>query len=122
MYIQTPKKLTDILSSRKDEWLFFAGQITGVEGYFDSTCMGLLVARFLDDKLNGRPVSKPPRASALGSLLNAITEDNEYFQPTNINFGLFPRPEAVDVRTREQREEKRNRQLRAAKAAFQEWL
>jgi methylenetetrahydrofolate--tRNA-(uracil-5-)-methyltransferase len=55
LYIQTPKKLTDVLSSRKDEWLFFAGQITGVEGYFDSTCIGLLVARFLNDKLKGRP-------------------------------------------------------------------
>src|SRR5262249_8400113 len=64
LYIQSPKKLTDVLSSRKDEWLFFAGQITGVEGYFDSTCIGLLVARFLHDKLAGRPISKPPRESA----------------------------------------------------------
>jgi methylenetetrahydrofolate--tRNA-(uracil-5-)-methyltransferase len=82
LYIQTPKKLTPWLSSRKDEWLFFAGQITGVEGYFDSTCMGLLVARFLNDKLNGREISLPPRESAIGSLLNGITEDNDYFQPT----------------------------------------
>ncbi len=90
LYIQTPKKLTKVLSSQKDEWLFFAGQITGVEGYFDSTCIGLLVARFLNDKLQGREISLPPRASAMGSLLNGITEDNDYFQPTNINFGLFP--------------------------------
>ncbi|MGZ3722195.1 MAG: methylenetetrahydrofolate--tRNA-(uracil(54)-C(5))-methyltransferase (FADH(2)-oxidizing) TrmFO, partial [Bdellovibrionales bacterium] len=48
LYIQSPKKLTDVLSSRKDPGLFFAGQITGVEGYFESTCMGLLVARFLN--------------------------------------------------------------------------
>lgn len=122
LYIQTPKKLTDVLSSKKDEWLFFAGQITGVEGYFDSTCMGLLVAHFLNDKLNGRPVSKPPRASALGSLLNAITEDNEYFQPTNINFGLFPRIDGLDGFKREQREKKRSIQLENAKVAMKDWL
>ena len=121
LYIQSPKKLTDVLSSRKDEWLFFAGQITGVEGYFDSTCMGLLVARFLDDKLAGRPIRKPPRSSALGSLLNAITEDNEHFQPTNINFGLFPRPE-IEIRTHEDKHRKRALQLERAKSSLLEWL
>lgn len=122
LYIQTPKKLTDVLSSRKDPELFFAGQITGVEGYFDSTCMGLLVAHFLADRLNGREVSKPPRASALGSLLNAITEDNEYFQPTNINFGLFPVIEGIDGRKKEQKDIKRQRQLDGAKSALMDWM
>lgn len=123
LYIQTPKKLTDVLSSKKDEWLFFAGQITGVEGYFDSTCMGLLVAHFLNDKLNGRPISKPPRESALGSLLNGITEDNEYFQPTNINFSLFPRIELPGgVKKREQKDVKRKAQLARAKEALRPWL
>ncbi len=121
LYIQTPKKLTPWLSSRKDEWLFFAGQITGVEGYFDSTCMGLLVAGFLDDKLRGREISLPPRLSALGSLLNGITEDNEYFQPTNINFGLFPVPENLPGNKHQQREAKRGVQLERAKAALLGW-
>lgn len=122
LYIQTPKKLTDVLSSRKDDLLFFAGQITGVEGYFDSTCMGLLVAHFLNDKLNGREISKPPRETALGSLLNGITEDNDYFQPTNINFGLFPKLEGFDGFKREQREKKRELQLGRAKAALISWM
>lgn len=122
LYIQTPKKLTDVLSSRKDEWLFFAGQITGVEGYFDSTCMGLLVAHFLNDKLNGREISRPPRASAIGSLLNGITEDNEYFQPTNINFGLFPRVELNGVKRGEIKDRKRALQLENAKTALADWL
>lgn len=122
LYIQTPKKLTETLSSRKDEWLFFAGQITGVEGYFDSTCMGLLVARFLDDKLNGRVVRKPPRESALGSLLNGITEDNEYFQPTNINWSLFPVPEGLEgVHHRERKHKKRELQLALAKKSVLAW-
>jgi methylenetetrahydrofolate--tRNA-(uracil-5-)-methyltransferase len=122
LYIQTPKKLTPTLQSCKDEWLFFAGQITGVEGYFDSTCMGLLVARFLDDKLSGREISKPPRETALGSLLNGITEDNDYFQPTNINFGLFPNIENSGFKKSEWKEKKRTLQLERAKTALQAWI
>lgn len=91
LYIHTPSRLNTDLSSKNDPWLFFAGQITGVEGYFESTCIGLLVARFLDQKLSDKTFSPPPRESALGSLLNAITENFEKkFSPTNINFGLFP--------------------------------
>lgn len=92
LFINSPLQLNEDLSSKKDPWLFFAGQITGVEGYFESTCIGLLVARFLDQKLKDRPLSRPPRESALGSLLLAITDSTrgEHFQPTNINFGLMP--------------------------------
>lgn len=122
LYIQTPKKLTPFLQSRKDEWLFFAGQITGVEGYFDSTCMGLLVSRFLNDKLNNREMSKPPRESALGSLLNGITEDNDHFQPTNINFSLFPNIENPGIKKHEWKEKKRTMQLDRAKSALEAWL
>lgn len=122
LYIQTPKKLTKILSSQKDPWLFFAGQITGVEGYFDSTCMGLLVAHFINDKLNGREISLPPRDSALGSLLNGITEDNEYFQPTNINFSLFPKIEGYLGKKHDARAAKREIQLSKAKSALLEWM
>lgn len=122
LYIQSPKKLTDVLSSRKDPGLFFAGQITGVEGYFDSTCIGLLVARFVNDKVQGREIAKPPRASALGSLLNGITEDNDYFQPTNINFALFPRVTDYRGPRHEEKAKKREMQLDRAKAALLSWL
>ncbi|MGE4133907.1 MAG: FAD-dependent oxidoreductase, partial [Bdellovibrionales bacterium] len=122
LYIQSPKKLTPWLSSRKDEWLFFAGQITGVEGYFDSTCIGLVVARMLDDKLAGREIRRPPRATAMGSLLNAITEDNDYFQPTNINFGLMPRPDVMLPKGKQSKEQKRAMQLIAAKRAMLDFL
>lgn len=122
LYIQSPKKLSPVLSSRSDEWLFFAGQITGVEGYFESTCIGLLVAGFIDDKLNGKQITLPPRASAMGSLLNAITEDNEEFQPTNINFGLFPKVMDHVPRNRKEKEYKRSLQLHLAKKALAEWI
>jgi methylenetetrahydrofolate--tRNA-(uracil-5-)-methyltransferase len=122
LYIRTPRKLTATLSSQKDPWLFFAGQITGVEGYFDSTCIGLLVAHFLNDRLQGREPSLPPRDSAMGSLLHAITEDNEHFQPTNINFGLFPVVHLSGVKRSDLREKKREAQLGRAKSAVLTWL
>jgi methylenetetrahydrofolate--tRNA-(uracil-5-)-methyltransferase len=92
LFINTPKMLNKDLSSKNDPWLFFAGQITGVEGYFESACTGLMVAHFLNQKLTDRPLSIPPRHSAFGSLLNAITDEFkvDHFQPTNINFSLLP--------------------------------
>ena len=119
LYINSPRRLTTELASRRDEWLFFAGQITGVEGYFESTCIGILVARFLDQKLRGLPFAPPPRASALGSLLTAITDEMraEFFQPTNINFGLMPAVEGARDKML-----KRQQQLLNARAAFAPWL
>ena len=92
LFINSPKRLNKDLSSQKDPLLFFAGQITGVEGYFESTCTGLMVADFLDQKLRGLAPVFPPRESTMGSLLEAITDPSraDHFQPTNINFGLFP--------------------------------
>ena len=124
LYIHSPKKLNKDLSSRKDPLLFFAGQITGVEGYFESTCIGLLVAKMLADKFENRNLNTPPLNSAFGSLLNAITEEKEYFQPTNINFGLMP-PYAIpegDKRKKIPKRERRDRMLVRAKESFENWL
>lgn len=120
MYINTPKRLNKDLSSKNDPWLFFAGQITGVEGYFESTCMGLLVAKFLDQKLNDKIFSAPPRDSALGSLLEAITDSfrEKNFQPTNINFGLIP-PWPEDLNDKK---EKKSRQIQRAQEALRSWI
>jgi len=129
MYINSPKRLNKDLSSRNDPWLFFAGQITGVEGYFESTCIGLLVARFLDQKLNDRTFSPPPRESALGSLLEAIIDEYRMnnFQPTNINFGLLPPLDPQTLQDLEKEKKLRDKKLkkelqiqRARKALF-EW-
>ena len=118
MYVNSPKRLNTDLSSRNDRDLYLAGQITGVEGYFESACIGLLVAHFIDQKLQDRPFNPPPRESALGSILHAITlEEKENFQPTNINFGLFPAaPEKM------KKDLKKEFILNRAKQAFQQWL
>lgn len=119
MYINTPKSLNKDLSSKNDPWLFFAGQITGVEGYFESTCTGLMVAHFLDQKLKDQSLMAPPRASAMGSLLYAITDEfkADHFQPTNINFGLFPPVENAP----KDKKEKKAIQIQKCKDSFLEW-
>jgi methylenetetrahydrofolate--tRNA-(uracil-5-)-methyltransferase len=120
MYINSPKRLNKDLSSKNDPWLFFAGQITGVEGYFESTCIGLLVAKFIEQKLQDKVFAPPPRASAMGSLLEAITDpfraDN--FQPTNINFSLIPPwPEPLN-----DKKEKKQKQIELARQQLTSWV
>ena len=118
LYINTPKRLNKDLSSKNDPWLFFAGQITGVEGYFESTCIGLLVAHFIKQKVAGT-FTPPPRDTAMGSLLEAITDPfrAENFQPTNINFGLIP-PWPENIRDKK---EKKQRQIERARSTFSQW-
>ncbi len=120
LFINSPKRLNKDLSSKNDPWLFFAGQITGVEGYFESTCIGLLVAKFLDQKLQDKPFNPPPRASALGSLMEAITDPTreKHFQPTNINFALLP-PLEVKEKDKTLRKQK---QIEIARNALQSWV
>ena len=119
LYINSPKRLNTDLSSKNDPWLFFAGQITGVEGYFESTCIGLLVAKFMDQKIKDQTFSAPHRASAMGSLLEAITDPSreKHFQPTNINFGLLP-PLIEPVKDKKIKKEK---QISIARDAFMTW-
>ena len=124
LYINSPKLLNPDLSSKNDPLLFFAGQISGVEGYFESTCIGLLVARFLDQKLKHQTLNRPPRATALGSLLEAITDESrsEHFQPTNINFGLLPPVAEGDVENHRDKSAKKQFQIGRAQQALRDWL
>jgi methylenetetrahydrofolate--tRNA-(uracil-5-)-methyltransferase len=130
LYINSPKRLNRDLSSQRDPWLFFAGQITGVEGYFESTCVGLMVANFIDQKLQDKVFTPPPRACALGSLLEAITDPAraEYFQPTNINFALIPPLDEQDIaeltaqKLQRDKKAKKEIQIRKAKLALESWL
>jgi len=126
LYINSPRRLNKNLSSKNDPSLFFAGQITGVEGYFESTCIGLLVAKFVEAYIKGQEVIFPPRESALGSLLNAITDPIRAlnFQPTNINFGLLPpNHEKIEgTRKKVTKDERRAQQIEIAQKNFQNWL
>ncbi|MGE0633221.1 MAG: methylenetetrahydrofolate--tRNA-(uracil(54)-C(5))-methyltransferase (FADH(2)-oxidizing) TrmFO [Pseudobdellovibrionaceae bacterium] len=119
LYINSPRCLSKDLSSQKDPNLYFAGQITGVEGYFESTCTGLMVSHFIHQKLSGLQASSPPRESAFGSLLEAITDPEraDHFQPTNMNFSLFPLLE----NSPKDKTIKKNLQVDRAKTALNRW-
>ena len=82
--------------------------------------MGLLVAKFLDQKLSDQSFSPPPRLSALGSLLTAITDEFKikHFQPTNINFSLLP-PLVDGPRDKKER---KTIQIQRARTALNEWI
>ncbi|MBI5138124.1 MAG: methylenetetrahydrofolate--tRNA-(uracil(54)-C(5))-methyltransferase (FADH(2)-oxidizing) TrmFO [Nitrospirae bacterium] len=93
-YVNAPRCLNPdlTLKGRPDTWL--AGQITGVEGYLESTAMGLVAGRMAAARLTGTAFSPPPETSAIGSLLRHLSHgDPKHYQPMNVNFGLFPPPE-----------------------------
>ncbi len=90
-FLNAPAVLRKTLQLRPDERIFFAGQITGVEGYVESAATGFLAGIFASSCLRGQAPSLPPGVTALGALLAHIDRaDAETFQPMNINFGLFP--------------------------------
>lgn len=119
LYINSRAQLSQDLSDPKDPFLFFAGQITGVEGYFESACMGLLTAHFLSCKLLKKPVHLPPATTALGALLYHITDRSRaaHFQPTNINWGLF-----TEVPKFTSKELKRSFIVSRAREHLSEWI
>lgn len=124
LFINSPKLLAKNLSAINDPTLFFAGQITGVEGYFESTVIGLLVAYFVHFKIQNQEIPTLPRESAIGSLLEAITDPtrSKHFQPTNINFGLLPPlPENTAASILKDKKLKKEEQIRRAQESFLRW-
>jgi methylenetetrahydrofolate--tRNA-(uracil-5-)-methyltransferase len=90
-FIDSPRLLGESLQLKTLPNLFFAGQITGVEGYMESTAMGLLCGINAHRYANGLPTLVPPPTTAIGALVHYITHSQATpFQPMNINFGLFP--------------------------------
>lgn len=96
-FINSPKLLKPTYQYKKRDDLFFAGQITGVEGYVESAASGLVAGINLARLVQGKEPFIFPATTALGSLAHYITTaDPKNFQPMNINFGLFePLPEKV---------------------------
>lgn len=97
-FIKSPELLDQTLQLKSRPGLRFAGQITGCEGYVESTAIGLLAGRFAARTQLGQDLTPPPVTTALGALLGHVTggAEAETFQPMNINFGLFPPAEIND--------------------------
>src|SRR5581483_1365513 len=89
-FINAPLHLRPTLQWRRRDTLFFAGQMTGVEGYIESAATGLLAGINAARLLAGAPPVTPPTTTALGALLDYITDpERKRFQPMNVNFGLI---------------------------------
>jgi methylenetetrahydrofolate--tRNA-(uracil-5-)-methyltransferase len=90
-YINGPTVLRDTWQSRTRDDLFFAGQISGVEGYVESAASGLLAGRNAAALALGEPMSVPPRTTAIGALAYYVSHAEPHnYQPTNIAFGIIP--------------------------------
>jgi len=89
-FIRSPELLDSHLQHLAREGLYFAGQIAGVEGYVESTALGLLAGIHVAFRAHGQPAPLPPAETALASLLRHLRGGGRGFQPTNVTFGLFP--------------------------------
>ena len=92
-YINSPQHLKADFSLKSDPKLFFAGQITGVEGYVESAASGLLAAIYMHAKLCGRQPVVPQNVCVLGALSAHISAPNANFTPMNANFGILKAPQ-----------------------------
>ncbi len=121
-YINAPRVLTPLLNMRGHPSFFFAGQISGVEGYTESIATGMLAGIYAAQLAQGGRPEPVPRATALGSLVHYITQaDPKRFQPANITFDLIePLDEATRKRVRDKRERHRM-QCERALASMDGW-
>ena len=89
-FLQSPKLLDKYYSDRRNPMVAFAGQMTGVEGYVESTASGYLAAVAMAARLQGREVHEFPRETAIGALGLYISDESiENFQPMNVNFSII---------------------------------
>jgi methylenetetrahydrofolate--tRNA-(uracil-5-)-methyltransferase len=117
-YINSPKLLRDTLLLRGRSNLFFAGQITGVEGYTESVATGLLAGLNAVRLSQGADLLVPPPSTALGALVRYIAYSTaQPFQPMNINFGLLPElPHRIRGKG-----ERRRQMVQRALTAVEQW-
>ncbi len=117
-FIKSPLLLDKFLRLKKNKNIYFSGQITGVEGYVESSAIGILSGIFSTLEYKNKNIILPPENSAMGSLLGHITNNAsiDTFQPMNINFGLFP-PISQKIKKNERKEFYTSR----AKIDFLEW-
>jgi methylenetetrahydrofolate--tRNA-(uracil-5-)-methyltransferase len=110
-YLNAPACLAPHLSLRDEPTVMFAGQLTGVEGYTESTATGVIAAINMARLLRGEPAALPPATTMIGALYRYLREaDPRHFQPMNANFGL------VEPLGEEVRDKRRKKELLAERA------
>ncbi|HTR36380.1 MAG TPA: methylenetetrahydrofolate--tRNA-(uracil(54)-C(5))-methyltransferase (FADH(2)-oxidizing) TrmFO [Bryobacteraceae bacterium] len=117
-YINAPSLLTSTLQLRARREIFFAGQISGVEGYVESIATGLVAGRHAAELASGEPVRPFPRETAIGSLCAYVSgADARNYQPANITFDLLP---ALDEESRQRwRHDKKARHAEVCRRALE---
>ena len=112
-FIQSPKVLNKYLQMKKYPQIFFAGQITGVEGYASSAATGILAGINVARLLKGKEPVVPPKTTMLGALINYITTTDKELQPMNPNFALLP---DIKIKGRRIKDKRKRKELKAKKA------
>ena len=92
-YINSTILLDNTYNLKNDDNIYFAGQITGVEGYVESISSGFLVGVNIANKVLGKDKIEMPKETVMGALANYISTENNKFQPMNANFGILPQLE-----------------------------
>jgi methylenetetrahydrofolate--tRNA-(uracil-5-)-methyltransferase len=122
-YINAPSLLTELLNLKRHPNVFFAGQISGVEGYTESIAMGMLVGIHAARLAQGLPAVAPPRETALGSLLHYLCHaEAKNFQPANITFDLLPQLDEAERRRVRDKRVRHKMVCERALRAFASWM
>ena len=99
-FLDAPHVLNADFSVKDAPMLFFAGQITGVEGYVESAMSGMLAGIHYWRKLHGKPPIVPSEACVMGALSRYVAAENKHFQPMNANYGIL---RGLDVRDKKEK-------------------
>ncbi|HIX08588.1 MAG TPA: methylenetetrahydrofolate--tRNA-(uracil(54)-C(5))-methyltransferase (FADH(2)-oxidizing) TrmFO [Firmicutes bacterium] len=99
-FLDSPRVLNADFSAKDNAMLFFAGQMTGVEGYVESAASGILAAVNCLRKLHGKPPLVPSGACVMGALARYVAAENAHFQPMNANYGIL---RGLDVRDKKEK-------------------
>ena len=101
-FLNSPKLMAENLALKAHPNVWFAGQITGFEGYMESAACGLLAARGILAALEGKTMTPPPADTMCGAIIRYITSENKDFQPMGSNMGILP-PLETHIRDKRER-------------------
>jgi methylenetetrahydrofolate--tRNA-(uracil-5-)-methyltransferase len=122
-YINGPTVLRETWQTRRRPDLFFAGQISGVEGYVESAASGLIAGRNAAALARGEQPDAPPRTTAIGALAYYVSHANPAnYQPTNITFGIMPPPEPAPGKSRVRKDQRKTATAERALHDLEEWM
>lgn len=122
-YICSPRLLAATMQMRKWPNIFFAGQVTGVEGYVESVAMGWLAGVNAARFAMGKDLVEAPVRSAVGALARYVSgADAKNFQPVNISFALLEPLDEQDRRNARKKRERRELQVDQALKEWQPWI